>query len=1254
MLFILVGILLISLVSAADWDNLKIYNEKEEKITLYNWNVIGLIFNIKLVEYTMDYNTDQCLINCNAGGTAKLYNKGTLFDSLEFKNKKGQEESIEGYQIFLKKNITSEIDVMEYIEVCEVANITEQLCKDVATGKTHKEDLVKEEWVEYKGEVLDEGNYVWKLEGIKELNQDIDWIFTIRGKRFTNWAWWNTDWTKCKDLSIETSVNKNSWIAELNITGLTFSNITELRIVSASCRDDGSEVKSTILQNGSDWAVMTWLVNSSGSSLNYSVYYDNPTDPAKSSDLELVDEFCEFETDNCGYTNYTQPGEFYYSDGKAYNGETGGFYSPITGVKNLLSRTFAPTYTTNNVLMIGLHNTTGTFPNDIATVPEGLVRSVQSDDAWMLGNADGVISLEYVTTGAQNKWVTTFEKLLVGNATLWDYASTGLQGVGNISNTIDDVNLRILVGTRIGNGDVINIWDYVRAYDTESEYIFDGLYNITLGAEEESTGIVITLNNPLNNTKFVTNTIEINCSVAVTGITLNNISLYIDGSLNVSNDVTGVFNESVQTLTFDDGNYEWTCSVTDDLDAVYWADTNYTFNVNTTPNIQYESPTPIDYFNSSIDNFVVNVSLNETYFQNITFNLHNTTDVYNSSFFEDGTRFINWSVMEDGNYTYNVTIWTTTNQQNSTETRNIVIDTTLPTMNITYPLDTIDYHITGNNLSINWSVSDPHLDSCWGSFDFGTNNISLTCVDNSFVINITSVNNDTFTFYANDSFGNIANISKTWIYKIFEAQQTFSPITIVGSTETFVNNFFLGSGETITEVVFDYNGTEKSATSVNVGGSEYNLTSTFIIPSVPSIANMTFFWNIALISGEINTSGKNQTINVVSIDDCSVYTNLIFNYTIIDEGNQSRLANNSNLELDISIFDESKTVFLLNFSEEYDNINPALVCLSINLTSDTVYAIDSTVKYQADNYSIEYYNIQNFLMRNSTIPQTINLFDLWKADATEFQITFKDSNFVTVENALIQINRQYLSEGLFKTVEIPKTDSNGQTVAHLVEKDAVYNIIVLKEGEVIGTFNNIIAFCEDILIGSCFITLNALAEGEVAFEYDEDIGLLYDFDYDETSRNLQFDFSTTDGSVKNVTLSAIKFDQLGNTTVCNGHLISSSGSIFCPVPISVGNESIIVSIFVDGDLKITNYISAGTEFDIGDAGYFLMFFLVLSLALMMTQSKTGVIVGVLLGFISGILLSFIKGGLMGIGSSVIWLIIMGVILIYKLNSQGQT
>ena len=642
--------------------------------------------------------------------------------------------------------------------------------------------------------------------------------------------------------------------------------------------------------------------------------------------------------------------------------------------------------------------------------------------------------------------------------------------------------------------------------------------------------------------------------------------------------------------------------------------------------------------NTNITNvsFILDNQYNET---NTTAGVNNSVYTFNKIISEGD----HWWTMEACNFDDNCV---------NVSQRTFGVDTINPAVVIITPNETTNHHLINTNIFFNWSANDTNLDACIYGYEGA--NTTVTCSDNTTTINITNSINRTITFWVNDTFGHMNSTSRTWVYRVFESQPTFNPTTIEGTLETYIANVTLGTGESISLVNLSYNNRGQTVSLVDLGGNIFNLTSTFLVPQIGVGINATFFWIIDLNSGvQVNTTSYNQTVNNLSIDDCTIYTTLIFNYTIVDEENQTKLTG-TDLELSINISDTAKTTEVLNFSFDYGATNPAAVCININLTENAVYALDSTVKYEGTDHVIEYYNLQNFILRNSTIPQRITLYDLLSADSTEFQITFKDSNFVAVEDAIIHINRQYVSEGLFKTVEIPKTDSNGQTVAHLVEKDVVYNLIVLKEGVVLGTFNNIIAFCEDVLVGSCFISLNALEIGEEVFDYDEEIGLISSFDYNETTRNLQFAFSTVDGSVKNVSLSAVKIDQLGNDTICSPFLTSASGSLYCPVPISVGNESIIVEIFVNGDLKITNYISAGRAFDIGDAGYFLMFFLVLSIALMMTQSKTGVIIGVLVGFIASILLSFAQGGIVGIGSSTIWLGITAVILIWKLNSQGQT
>ena len=71
-----ISILLIGAVSAIDWDNIKEFKDSGDygTIEVYNSFIIpGIIKGDKLAEYTLVDNTDQCLADCHAEGTATLY-----------------------------------------------------------------------------------------------------------------------------------------------------------------------------------------------------------------------------------------------------------------------------------------------------------------------------------------------------------------------------------------------------------------------------------------------------------------------------------------------------------------------------------------------------------------------------------------------------------------------------------------------------------------------------------------------------------------------------------------------------------------------------------------------------------------------------------------------------------------------------------------------------------------------------------------------------------------------------------------------------------------------------------------------------------------------------------------------------------------------------------------------------------------------------------------------------------------------------
>ncbi len=585
------------------------------------------------------------------------------------------------------------------------------------------------------------------------------------------------------------------------------------------------------------------------------------------------------------------------------------------------------------------------------------------------------------------------------------------------------------------------------------------------------------------------------------------------------------------------------------------------------------------------------------------------------------------------------------------------IDSAPPIIVIQTPTGLLDFGSIGGNQVLNVTINDTNLDICW--FDYNGTNITIDgCVTgkkNSTNFTLES-GNFNLTVYANDTSGNENSSFVNWTYRVFQNSQTFSVNTTEGSTEEFILNYT--ANETPTSVNFIYNG---SITSADIDSSDFPIiivSESIIIPNVDSTTNLSFFWNIVSDTSDLNTTSTNQSVGILSLDNCGSFTNVLFNYTMVNEADQLLIngtSDNVSLEVEITIFSSDKSLSILNFSTSFSGSNPNAICSSTNLFNGTNFTLDSTVKYSSDPREIEYFNIRDATLDNSSTTQNITLFDILTSESTEFQITFKNSDFVVQEGALIQVNRQYVSEGVFKTVELPITDSNGQTVVHLVKNDVVYNYIVTLDNIVIGLFNNLIAFCEDETIGQCFISLNALQGTVPAFNPDSGSGISFSpLSFNETSRDLSFTFVSNDGTVKSVLLNGTKFDQLGEINVCSISLVSSSGTLICNIAESLGNETIIITVFVDDELAFTSFFRAGNDVELGVGGYFILFFLVISLGLMFSESKSMMIGGIILGFIGGSALFLISGNIITGGSAIMWLIIMGIILIWKLQSEGQT
>ncbi len=715
------------------------------------------------------------------------------------------------------------------------------------------------------------------------------------------------------------------------------------------------------------------------------------------------------------------------------------------------------------------------------------------------------------------------------------------------------------------------------------------------------------------------------------------------------------------------GDHNWTCRAANNISRVTTADTRF-FNINFSVGTELISPIEGENFTESLVDFVVNSTpINQDLDSlDVTVWFSNNTLAFTNSTPLSGSVEVQTTVtpsLTDGNYIWGATT-TGTATTNTTSNRTFTIHTTPSTVVILFPTGNIESFAVGDNLTLNWSITEPgqnlseHIVNCSYTYNGTKTDLNQTqCIEineTSFLY-VNGVNNLSFTVL--EEFGLTTTNTTSWTFSLLELNQSFVNETIEGASNDFEINYSIGSGLVISAVVLWYEGTSSLSITSDFGGGILGaIVGGIVAKLVDADSNISFHWSFIFSDGsQINTTSRNQTVLDLSIDDCSVNTNLIYNYTIVDEETQLKI-NETSLELSINLFDLSREVSVLNFSKDYESTNPGLVCLNLSLTNDTSYSLDSTAKYSSNKstgYAIEYYNLLNFTLNNITSEPDIILYDLSLDDSTDFQLTYRDENLAFDPDIRILVNRQYISEDVFKIVEIPITDSKGQTVLHLVRNDVVYNLIMTDiQGNIVATFNKVRAFCQDFTIGDCSLSLNADRGVDTVLDITSTVGITYGLSYVNSTSILSLEFVSNDLTPKKVSFQVIRNTDFGNRTVCLEDLTSSSGILTCNLT-DVSERYLFLDILVDDEFIGTNTLDKGASSSgvYGTEGYFMAFLIILLLITMFSDQKQVLVFSLLIGWIAVISLSLISGGLFGIFSSGIWLVVTIALYLWKLRGE---
>jgi hypothetical protein len=1120
-------------VDGFTFDNVKTYDTAKKEIVIKNMFGLGS----SLVEYKLEKNTDQCLVDCYSIGTIKLNVKGKIYSDIEFMDKKMEPKSISS-KFYIED--TREETKERQVDDCKIElekntknNSYKNTCNKPAIEK-YTENV--KYWKEYNGETLDIGVYRWKIEGKKGLKEDIDWIITTGGDEIGNyrldeWTWWSSSWVKKQELIINELSGKDlyNFTISFNVTYATGMNtdFSDLRFTNTA---ETTELGYWIeIKEDSKYAYVWVMVNEKiTASANTSIfmYYGNvgaSTTSNISQAFLFGDDFNDGSIDTNRWNQTVGAGVVWTEDNGAMNG-TGG-----AGTLSYLSSPFKISNATIEYKASPVHTT-----------------------KWM--GVAGRIAI-----------VDEYEDLYLFSS---GYGSKKM-GIGKdwgdgIANNVASVSY-------------FNLGKYYRFY------------------------------------------------AKMNGPTLN-FTLFEDGSSIQGNDTT-YQDGHVALYHFSPVSFDWfgVRNVTKYEPVIYFGD----ISTSDQPPTATLNNTPINYYNSSSSLLTLNCSgtdnngvMNLSLLINgaVNYTIQNSSSNQNLSL--QITRNFN-----DGFYGWNCTAVDTASVLGISANKFFNIDTKFPQIRTLYPpngtiISTFSLPVL---VSFNFSLVETTPSTC--TLFNGANNLSTNCFTNKSV-SFADQGNYKFGLYVNDSTGRYNSTETSFHLYYINVTDTASH-TSIGEGENVIYILYVNrTSIPVTTAYFVFNGTLYYPDAINSLPDSYKFTKTFNVPD--GYGNSTgkpynTLWNYSITGiTAINQSTTTRSLVVynVSIDDCTLYSNVILTMYLKDENdnfviNYSTI-NDTNIQLDLLLHSISNESLIWTYSNTWINDSDGMiqVCVPGSLLNNTNYSIDITASYLTNGYVEEFFHLDNGIVGihdyfNSYTNNSISLYDLVTGDSTTFLFTFLDANGGTIPNVIVHVFRRYIGEGIYREVERAREDDNGETHVHLVEEDVIYYFMVTQLGNIIYTSSNYHAKC---LSSPCAVSFS-LGTTNVNWDVINIDDKNYVIRTNKTSRMVYLDF--TGNSSRTVNLSLMRFYYGVEEYLNSTSTYAQSGTLSMLIPNSYGNQTFMVRIFSDGMHVRTELLDMKSlgRFYFGGMGAFLGGIMLVTLVLISASEGLLVLIVVPIGLV---------------------------------------
>ncbi len=394
------------------------------------------------------------------------------------------------------------------------------------------------------------------------------------------------------------------------------------------------------------------------------------------------------------------------------------------------------------------------------------------------------------------------------------------------------------------------------------------------------------------------------------------------------------------------------------------------------------------------------------------------------------------------------------------------------------------------------------------------------------------------------------------------------------SKQEYKINLTLTDGLTIQAATLIYNGSLfTGAISLNTAGNNYTISQSIFVPAIPIATGsqvMNFSWNVTVsdestgivISKVSNQSEQNVSelvFNLCNRAAGGTATESVLNFTLKDEFNGSIInaaTNATTFQATFNIGADSENL-LKNFSINNQSVATSEFDFCTNNETNKFF-LDMNAFYSAVDFSdSNHFLSKAFVVGNVT--SEIDLFLLRDSEAVQFFITVEE-DLSPLQNAIVQVAKFFPGEGVFKTVEIDETDSDGKFTVFL-ELDKEYRFTVIKDGVALAIIERT-SICEQAPCELKLSISSAIANIFEGFDNAFADDVLYNLSYNPFLKIVNFEFVDITGLATSFTL------EIERSMTNQSAILISNQTVFT----SSGSMSFNLTGQPDGDYMVRAYI----------------------------------------------------------------------------------